>query len=147
MSQALKTYSKGAPFYNVSYIFDVFLIKARKDVHWNNFVVKVLVQRIQGNKILIQRPIFQLGGQLAKEVKELTVACNYYVVRCGERLELLRDCSPKEFGRLSILAQRDGLFGIRTILIAGLVKALEVLNLTQWPRPSLSHRQPQPSST
>ncbi len=109
------------------YVFDCLLIKARKDVRWNDLVVEVLVQSIQGDKILIQRLIFQLGGHLAKEVKELPVACNHDVVRRSERLELLRNCTPKELGRFSILARRDCKFAIRAILIAGLIEPLKVL--------------------
>jgi hypothetical protein len=39
------------------------------------------------------------------------------------------------------------MFGIRAILIAGVIKTLDITKLTQWPGPSPSRRQSRLSST
>jgi len=128
-------------------VLDGLLIEARKGVRWNDFVVEVLVQSIQRDEILIKRSVSQLGSQLAEEVEKLTVARNCDIVPSSERLQLLRNRTPKKFGCLSILARHDGMFGIRAILITGIIKTLNIPKLTQWPGPSLLRRQPRLSST
>ena len=54
-------------------VVDGLLVEHWEGIGWNDFIVEIGMQRVQGHEILIQFSITGLGSVLPKEIKKLTM--------------------------------------------------------------------------